>query len=114
MSTSGGPARRYFATPSFVAGKKQELLEVHTSELLRNVTARAPQSMALISRHQGQRWTYEELNQRVDQVAISLLEMGHQKGDRVGIYSLNNSQWLLLQLACARADLILVNINPAF
>ena len=37
-----------------------------------------------------------------------------QKGDRIGIYSPNNSEWLLLQLACARANLILVNVNPAF
>ena len=40
--------------------------------------------------------------------------MGMQKGDRVGIYSTNNAEWTLLQFACARADLILVNINPAF
>jgi fatty-acyl-CoA synthase len=37
-----------------------------------------------------------------------------QKGERVGIYSTNNAEWTLLQLACARADLILVTINPAF
>ena len=37
-----------------------------------------------------------------------------QKGDRVGIYSPNNSEWMLLQFACARANLILVNVNPAF
>ena len=36
------------------------------------------------------------------------------KGDRVGIYSPNNSEWMLLQMACARANLILVNVNPAF
>lgn len=40
--------------------------------------------------------------------------MGMQKGDRVGIYSTNNAEWTLLQFACARANLILVNINPAF
>jgi fatty-acyl-CoA synthase len=37
-----------------------------------------------------------------------------QKGDRLGIYSPNNAEWLLLQLACARANIILVNVNPAF
>ena len=32
----------------------------------------------------------------------------------MGIYSPNNAEWTTLQYACARADLILVNVNPAF
>ena len=40
--------------------------------------------------------------------------MGHEKGDRVGMYSPNISEWVLTQYACHRADLILVNVNPAF
>jgi fatty-acyl-CoA synthase len=40
--------------------------------------------------------------------------MGLKKGDRVGIYSTNCAEWTLLQFSCARANLILVNINPAF
>jgi fatty-acyl-CoA synthase len=60
------------------------------------------------------RWTYEELDQRVDECASSLIEIGLSIGDRVGIYSPNNAEWMLLQMACARANLILVNVNPAF
>jgi len=40
--------------------------------------------------------------------------MGLEKGDRVGIYSPNRYEWLLIQHACSRADLITVNVNPAF
>lgn len=40
--------------------------------------------------------------------------MGLNEGDRIGIYSQNKAEWTLLQFAAARADLILVNVNPAF
>jgi fatty-acyl-CoA synthase len=68
----------------------------------------------LISNHQRIQWTYEEFNDRVDQVAKGLIALGLQKGDRIGIYSPNKAEWTLLQFAAARADLILVNVNPAF
>ena len=42
------------------------------------------------------------------------MALGLNPGDRVGIYSPNNAEWTLVQMACARADLILVNVNPAF
>lgn len=43
-----------------------------------------------------------------------MIALGLQKGDRVGIYSPNRPEWVLTQYACSRADLILVNVNPAF
>ncbi len=47
-------------------------------------------------------------------MAEKLISLGLQKGDRVGIYSPNCAEWTIVQMACARADLILVNVNPAF
>jgi fatty-acyl-CoA synthase len=69
---------------------------------------------ALIVRHQGIRWTYTELKERVDAVAAGLVALGLEPGDRVGIWSPNNAEWVLSQFATARAGLILVNINPAY
>lgn len=62
----------------------------------------------------GVSYTYEELDQRVDEIAKGFIALGLQKGDRVGMYSPNRPEWILTQYACARADLILVNVNPAF
>jgi fatty-acyl-CoA synthase len=76
--------------------------------------ARWPQRDALIVRHQAVRWTYAELKRRVDALARGLLSLGLEPGDRVGIWSPNNSEWLTTQLATAKAGLILVNINPAY
>src|SRR6202011_206758 len=69
---------------------------------------------ALVVRHQQIRWTYAELKERVDAVAAGLLGLGLNPGDRIGIWSPNNSEWVIAQFATAKAGLILVNINPAY
>ena len=69
---------------------------------------------ALIVRHQKVRLTYSELRQRVDQLAGGLLALGLEPGDRIGIWSPNNTEWVLTQFATAKIGLILVNINPAY
>jgi fatty-acyl-CoA synthase len=69
---------------------------------------------ALIARHQNIRWSYGELKARVDAFAAGLLALGLAPGDRVGIWSPNNSEWVITQFATAKAGLILVNINPAY
>ena len=69
---------------------------------------------ALIVRHQDIRWTYAELKQRVDAFATGLVALGLTPGERIGIWSPNNSEWVVTQFATAKAGLILVNINPAY
>jgi fatty-acyl-CoA synthase len=75
---------------------------------------RVPDSEALVSRHQGLRYTYAELNDAVDRVARGLIERGLEAGDRLGVWSPNNAEWVLLQYATAKAGIVLVNINPAY
>ena len=77
-------------------------------------TERYPQREALVVRHQAIRWTYAELRERVDRCASGLLSLGLEPGDRVGIWSPNNSEWTVTQFATAKAGLVLVNINPAY
>jgi fatty-acyl-CoA synthase len=69
---------------------------------------------ALVVRHQNVRLSYGELHDAVDKLATGLLTLGLEPGDRIGIWSPNNSEWVLTQFATAKAGLILVNINPAY
>lgn len=69
---------------------------------------------ALVVRHQAIRWTYGELQRRVDAFAAGLLALGLRSGDRIGIWSPNNAEWVITQFATAKVGLILVNINPAY
>jgi fatty-acyl-CoA synthase len=71
-------------------------------------------SDALVVRHQNVRWTYAELKRKVDDFAAGLLSLGLEPGDRVGIWSPNNAEWVVTQFATAKAGIILVNINPAY
>jgi len=68
----------------------------------------------LIVRQQGVRWSYRELGAQVDAFAAGLVALGLEPGDRVGIWSPNNAEWVVTQFATAKAGLILVNINPAY
>jgi fatty-acyl-CoA synthase len=69
---------------------------------------------ALAVRHQKVRLSYAELREAVDKLAAGLLTLDLNPGDRIGIWSPNNSEWVLTQFASAKAGLILVNINPAY
>ncbi len=69
---------------------------------------------ALVAPAQGIRWTWRELAARVDAMAAGLLALGLKPGERIGIWSPNNAEWVVTQFATAKAGLILVNINPAY
>jgi fatty-acyl-CoA synthase len=84
------------------------------SEHFDKVVARWPERDALVVVHQSLRWTYQELKEQVDAFAAGLLALGLAPGDRIGIWSPNNAEWVVAQFATARAGLILVNINPAY
>ena len=100
---------------SYVCGLgERPLLHVTVDKVLRCAAQRWPAQQALISRHQGLRYTYRELDAAVDRLARGFLACGHTPGERVGIWSPNNAEWVLTMFAAARAGLILVNINPAY
>ncbi len=81
---------------------------------LDRTASRCPDTEALVVRSQGVRWTYRELVARAEAFAAGLLALGIKPGDRVGIWSLNNSEWVVTQFATAKAGIILVNINPSY
>jgi len=81
---------------------------------LRRTASRWPAADALVDLVQGVRYTYEEFDAAVDNLARALLGAGMAKGDRVAVWAPNCSEWVLLQYATARAGVILVNINPAY
>ena len=90
------------------------LLGETIGENLRRTAQRFPDREALVVRSQNFRATYRELWDETTSVALGLLAYGVQKGDRVGIWSPNRWEWVVLQYATARIGAVLVNINPAY
>jgi fatty-acyl-CoA synthase len=90
------------------------LLGETIGENLRRTVERFPDAEALVVRHQDYRASYTQLWDQTTQAARGLLSRGVKKGDRVGIWSPNRAEWVVLQYATARIGAILVNINPAY
>ena len=95
-------------------GGEQPLLGMTIPEHIAAIAAQFPGHEAVVSLPQQRRLSYRELVEQVDRLARGLLGIGLGTGDRVGIWSTNNIEWLLLQLATARIGAVLVNINPAY
>ncbi|AOW15863.1 AMP-binding protein [Hydrogenophaga crassostreae] len=90
------------------------LIELTIGACFDAVVKRQPDHEALVSVHQGQRLTYSALQTEARRLASALLGLGLVPGDRVAIWSHNNTEWVLMQLATAEVGLVLVNINPAY
>jgi len=100
---------------SYVSGPSRLPLIGRTiGQELDRVTADRPEAAALVSRHQGVRLTYGQLNAQVEQCARAFLALGVDHGDRVGIWAGNCAEWLVVQYATAKIGAILVNVNPAY
>jgi len=101
--------------PSFAKGATDlALLEITIDEAFRDTVSRCGDSDALVVPHQSIRWTWQELDQRVDAFATGLVSLGFRPGDRLGIWATNQSEWIVTQFATARVGVVLVNINPAY
>jgi len=90
------------------------LLGETIGDCLRRIAATYADREAVVVPFQDVRWTYAELDERVDRVARALVASGLEPGDRMGIWSPNCAEWVLVQYASARAGVILVNVNPAY
>jgi fatty-acyl-CoA synthase len=100
---------------SYVSGISDTPLKGQTiGDCFDETVARCADRDALISRHQGQRYTWRALQEIVDRAARALLTLGVAKGDRVGIWSPNCAEWTITQFATAKIGAILVNINPSY
>ena len=81
---------------------------------LDDVAARFPDNECVVSVHQDVRLTYAAMRDVTDRFARALAALGVERGDRVGIWSPNNVEWLITQFATPKIGAILVNVNPAF
>ncbi|MDW5378070.1 AMP-binding protein [Halomonas sp. HP20-15] len=101
--------------PSYVSGIAERPLKGETiGDCFDATVARHPDRDALISRHQGLRYSWTSLRAEVDRAARALLAVGVASGDRVGIWATNRAEWAITQFATAKIGAILVNINPSY
>ena len=95
-------------------GGEEALLGATISEHFATIAERFAEREAVVALAQDRRLTYRALRAEVRRLARGLLGLGFRKGERIGIWSTDNIEWLLVQMATAEIGAILVNINPAY
>ncbi|MGZ7036528.1 MAG: AMP-binding protein, partial [Ilumatobacteraceae bacterium] len=102
------------STSYAIGDTDKPLLEETIGSAFDRVVAANADREALVVPFQGVRLTFRQLAEQVDRAARGLMGLGLDKGDRLGMWSPNNAEWVYLQFAAAKAGVILVNINPAY
>lgn len=108
------PVEEKLTTLSYTRGPNRPLLDLTIGALLARTADRFPDRLAVASCHQEKRLTWAELSTAADDVARGLWALGIRRGDRVGLWSTNCMEWILMHMGCARAGAALVNVNPAY
>ena len=98
----------------FIGEGNGQLLYETIGSCFERVAKANPKGLAIIVKHQGIRWNYQELYEQVDRLSVGLLALGLKPGDRVGIWGPSSIEWVMTQLATARIGAIMVCINPAY
>jgi len=99
---------------SYSRGPKMELLDTTLGQALEDAAQHNPTGEAIVSRHQGLRLSYRDLQREAERTARGLWRLGIRPGDRVGMWAPTCAEWVYLQVATARIGAVLVNVNPAY
>jgi fatty-acyl-CoA synthase len=102
-----------------VESEGTDLLDTTIGDLLDRRAAEIPTQEAVVyscypefGEALALRWTYQEYRERANQVARGLMALGLNKGDHIAVWAVNLPEWLLLEMAAAKAGLVLVTVNP--
>lgn len=90
------------------------MIELTLSQLLREKTAENPNQEFMVYSDRGLRFTYQEFDKRVDDMAAGLYAIGVRKGDNIGIWATNVPDWLTYMFACARLGAVAVTVNTSY
>ena len=91
-------------------------IDTHSTigDILDIQTQRFAEREALVHAATGDRFNYREFHAEVERVARGLLSIGIEKGQHVGIWATNYTEWVLAQFATAKIGAVLVTVNPAY
>jgi fatty-acyl-CoA synthase len=91
-----------------------KLIETTLGSLLEEMTATHPEKDFIVYSDRNLRFTYTQFNERVNQLAKGLMELGIKKGSHVGLWATNVPDWLTFMFATAKIGAVLVTVNPDY
>ena len=98
------PNRSYHPSKEIIQASSTNI-----GRLFESVVDQARTAVAIIENNRTM--TYGELNDRVNKLANGLLDKGIKHGDRIALLTRNCAAYLEIELACAKAGIILVSLN---
>lgn len=90
------------------------LFEKTIGEWLEKWACETPDKEALVYSDRNLRFTYAQLNERVDNLAKGFMELGVTKGSHVGIWATNVPDWLTVLYACAKLGAVAITVNTNY
>ena len=82
---------------------------MNTTDFLSIANAICPERDCIV--FEGKRWTYAQINERVNQLVNVLTKLGVEKGDRIGMLHVNCNQYIETYYASAKLGAIFVPLN---
>lgn len=95
-------------------GSEKPLIGKTIGDMFDEIAETYPDNDAIVSLQQGKRYTYREFQKEINRIAKGLMSLGFKKGDRVAIWATNIAEWVMVQVATAKAGIIMINVNPAY
>ncbi len=91
-----------------------ELIEFTLGSILEKCAKERPDHEYLVSPYLGVRYTYSEFNERVNNFAAALYELGVRRDSKVGIWANNHPDWITVFFATAKLGAVLVTVNTNY
>jgi acyl-CoA synthetase (AMP-forming)/AMP-acid ligase II len=85
---------------------------MNLGSILTNTAEKYPNRTALI--HLNLRWTYDELNKRVNRLADALRNTGVKKGDRIALMFYNSNHFVEVYFAATKIGAVVTPVNFRF
>lgn len=81
-------------------------------QALEQAAEQSPEQTAYI--YQDRKISFREVSEATDSLACGLLQLGFEKGDRIGIIGLNQPEWLYMYFAAAKIGAVVVGLNVRY
>lgn len=94
-------------------GSETECIWATIGDRLKEAAEKYPKNDALVAVWKNERYSYEHFYKICRRAAKGLLHMGVKKGDHVGIWATNYTEWIITQFSTAMIGAVLVTINPS-
>lgn len=91
-----------------------QLYDRTLGEWLEHWAQTVPDKEYIVYSDRNLRFTWKQMNERVDNMAKGLISIGVKKGSHVGIWAANVPDWLTLLYACAKIGAIYVTVNTNY